>query len=115
MGGPLVSVIFEAALAEWRAVRADYGVLLEAQHRQASRACNGALLNRRGRAAGIDSASLFLGPWARARCYASAELLEWWREHPRVTFAQFEVQTYEPAPDQLPGWDAEWETTAHGR
>lgn len=104
-----MSLIFEAALDEWRRVRADYQVWLEAQHRAAERDTNGNLLNERGRAAGVSSFSLFMGPWARARAYASEELLAFWTKHPRMTFAQYEHTTYQTLQDEQE-WaaDREW-------
>jgi len=38
---------------------------------------NGYMLNRRGREAGISERSLFTGPEARAKKYASEDLLNW--------------------------------------
>ncbi|MBU4213561.1 MAG: hypothetical protein KJ792_02770 [Actinobacteria bacterium] len=84
------SVIFAEAASAWRECRDAYDLFLEDQHSQAERACRGNLLNRRGRTAGIRAETLFLGPWSRARAYASDELLEWWATHPRQTFSQFE-------------------------
>ncbi|HUX69184.1 MAG TPA: hypothetical protein VMV41_01610 [Cellulomonadaceae bacterium] len=92
-----MSMIFEAALDEWRRVRDDYRLAVEAQLDAAESACAGVLLNQRGRAAGVDVQSLFSGPGShmRARAYASDELLEFWRTHPRQTFAAFESQITE--------------------
>lgn len=50
---------------------------------------NGYMLNRRGKEAGISERSLFTGPEARAKKYASEELLNWWETHPRPTEAHF--------------------------
>jgi hypothetical protein len=47
------------------------------------------MLNRAGKAAGIDERSLFTGPESRARRYASEELLNHWQSHPRPTSAYF--------------------------
>lgn len=60
---------------------------------------NGALLNVKGRAAGIDPMRLFTGNRSFAYCYASEELVEWWETHPRMTFPDYERQMYEPEPD----------------
>lgn len=49
----------------------------------------GYLTNKAGTAAGIDPASLFSGPEARARKWASEELLRWWEDHPRITYAEY--------------------------
>lgn len=86
--------VFADALAAWREAREAYQLHLEQQYAEASEVCRGHLLNRRGQAAGIDSASLFLGPRRRAEAYASAELLEFWQTHPRVTYAEFERQWF---------------------
>lgn len=88
MPSPLVM----AALAAQRAVRRDYDDLLEASVAAALEDCSGVLLNARGRAAGIEARSLFLGPERRALAYASEELAEWWNAHPRLTFAAYEAQ-----------------------
>jgi len=57
---------------------------------QAEDDTHGNLLNAAGRAAGIDPATLWSGPAARARKYASDELKQWWSEHGgRTTVAEF--------------------------
>lgn len=87
-----MSTIFAFAVDTWRECRDAYELHLEVQHDAADRACRGVLVNKVGIARGITSGSLFLGPKTRAHKYASEELLEFWRTHPRVTFAQFERQ-----------------------
>lgn len=52
----------------------------------------GTLLNREGRAAGIDPRSLFKGPDNRARRYASEELLAWWDENGRLTLEEHRAE-----------------------
>lgn len=52
----------------------------------------GHLLNRDGRAAGIEPRTLFKGPDARARRYASDELLAWWDEHGRLTLDELRAE-----------------------
>ena len=60
---------------------------------QAEDDTNGNLLNPAGKAAGIDPATLWSGPAARARKYASDELKQWWSEHGgRMTAAEFAAQ-----------------------
>ena len=81
-----------ARLSQWRESRAAYQDYLEAQHDAAEAACNGVLVNQRGRWAHVHPASLFLGPWARVQAYASTELLEWFWEHGRLTFEEWEAQ-----------------------
>lgn len=82
--------ILDEAFARWRTVRADFDDHLEASIGLAETACRGILLNARGRAAGIDPLTLFYGPRVRVDAYASEELLEWFREHGRTTFEQFQ-------------------------
>jgi hypothetical protein len=50
---------------------------------------NGNMLNKAGRAKGIDERSLFTGPEARVRAYASRELQDFFLMHPRPTRAAF--------------------------
>ena len=75
-----------------RALRQEFQHYLEAQVDAADEACRGILLSTLGRVRGIDPASLFMGPTARAHKYASTELLEWWMDHPRITFTEWERQ-----------------------
>ncbi|WP_424448868.1 hypothetical protein [Microbacterium arborescens] len=84
--------IIGSAFADWREVREEYEEVRLAAYMLAEEATNGALLNARGRAAGIDPGSLFMGNERRARAYASPELLEHWEKHPRVTYADYERQ-----------------------
>jgi hypothetical protein len=58
----------------------------------AEEACRGHLVNRVGRAAGVDGRSLFTGPLPRAVKYASDELIEWWETNGRVTFDEWREQ-----------------------
>lgn len=89
------SASFGGAVATWRLLRAEYEDHLEAAYAEAVEATAGVLLNAKGKAKGVDSRSLFMGTLARARCYASEELLEHWDTRPRVTFAQFERERTE--------------------
>lgn len=90
-----MSAVFEAAIREWRYLRAEYEISREAAYVRAETECNGALLNARAKKAGIDAYSLFMGPEVRALAYASEELVEHWRRYPRLTFAEFEEQQLE--------------------
>lgn len=87
-----VSLHIGRGFAEWRECRAEYELVLYAQYEAAADATNDRLLNLRGRRAGIDPVSLFMGPERRARAYASPELIEHWERRPRLTFAAFEAQ-----------------------
>lgn len=86
------SPIFAVAVAQYHAARAEYGNHLEAQYALAEEELSGALLNLRGKKAAVDPFSLFLGNRSRAHAYASAELIEWWATHPRLTWTAFERQ-----------------------
>lgn len=50
---------------------------------------NGYMLNKAGKAAGIDERSLFTGPESRVAKYASRELLDFFDAHPRPTRASY--------------------------
>lgn len=50
---------------------------------------NGYMLNKAGRAAGINERSLFTGPESRVAKYASRELLDYFDAHPRPTRASW--------------------------
>ncbi len=51
----------------------------------------GQMRSKEGRAANIDERSLFVGPEARARKYASRELLDYWQQHGRMTVEDFKA------------------------
>lgn len=91
----MASAIFGWSAALWRATRAEYETYRESAYDRAVDACNGVLLNARGKAARIDAYSLFMGPEARAVAYASTELQDHWKEYPRMTYQAFERQTFE--------------------
>lgn len=86
------SPIFASAVESYHSARAEFGILMEAAYAQAEEDCRGALINARGRRAGVDAFSLFMGAWSRAKAYASPELIEWWATHPRITWTEFERQ-----------------------
>jgi sirohydrochlorin ferrochelatase len=85
-----MSLHFERALQDWREARAEYERVLHATYERAAEACRDRLVNEDGRRLGIEPLSLFMGTRARAYRYASEELVEWWRSHPRVPFVEFE-------------------------
>jgi len=92
-----MSAIFDTAIAYWRTVRADFELHRAAQYERAELECRGNLLNRAGRAAGIDPWSLFIGPHSRADRWASDELREFWSRNRRLTFAEYEAGVLEGA------------------
>ncbi|WOF23812.1 hypothetical protein N8K70_03790 [Microbacterium betulae] len=85
-------------------IRAEYEDVLWAAYEAAETACNGALLNRAGKTAGIDPVRLFRSNQTYANAYASEELLEHWATHPRPTFARYEQQRHDA--DTREGWAA---------
>ena len=87
-----MSGVIAEAFSVWRECRAEFDLYLEQAYERAAEACNDRLVNDRGRRAGVEPLSLFMGPWARARAYASPELLKHWERFPRVTYAEFERQ-----------------------
>lgn len=72
-----------------KARRREYAELTALRVLEAEDACRGYLLTKAGQAAGVDPVSLFSGPEARARKYASEELKRWWENHPRMTYAEY--------------------------
>ncbi len=84
------SAIFARAVEAYHQCRAEYGDYLEGAFQMASDATSGNLLNERGRRRGIDAWTLFKGNETTALAYASEELVDYWRSHPRLTFEAFE-------------------------
>lgn len=90
-----MSEIFAAAARHWAAVRAEFEIQRENAYARAETECHGVLLNARGKRAGVDPYSLFIGSNTRAYAYASEELIEHWARYPRLTFTAFERQTFQ--------------------
>lgn len=74
------------------AVSAEWFDFAHAQYLAAESATRGNLLNKRGRAAGIEPFSLWQGPESRAMAYASWELAEFWQKSPRCTVQRYRDQ-----------------------
>lgn len=87
-----MSAIFAEAAARWSQMKADYDDAVEVQIRRAEEATNGAMVSRAGRECGISAESLFTGPEARAKKYASEELKAFWSIYPRIRLDDFEDQ-----------------------
>jgi hypothetical protein len=62
---------------------------IEERYVHAEGICRGHMLSPAGQRAGVSAASLFSGPAARAKKYASPELLDYFREHGRTTLEDF--------------------------
>lgn len=74
------------------AVRRYHDEWLDLSYLQAEKATNGHMLSPEGKARGVDPRSLFTGPTATARKYASEELQRWWADNPRLNRTQFRAQ-----------------------
>ncbi|MEU7590611.1 hypothetical protein AB0A95_30515 [Micromonospora sp. NPDC049230] len=74
-----------------KGIRAAYAEYVELQFRAAEAATSGYLL-KKGSEGKMDARRLFSGAWSTARAHASEELLRWWGEHPRLTYADFKAQ-----------------------
>lgn len=72
-----------------KAFRQQYDEWLHLRYLEAEKATRGHLLSPAGKAKSVDALALFSGPLSRARLYASEDLLRWWAENPRMTFAEF--------------------------
>lgn len=94
------SPIFAQAAALWEQMHKEFDLALQAHIDAADAACRGVLLNAAGRAACVSETRLFAANHATASRYASAELLEFWRAHPRPTLASFERAWFQ---DQFTG------------
>lgn len=94
LGQERVSVVdLERRAGESRrqAVRRAYGEFVHLQLLEAEQATRGHLLKPEARGR-IEPIGLFSGPAARARRWASEDLLRWWSEHPRLTYQEFAGQ-----------------------
>lgn len=72
-----------------RQARELYDEYVYRQYLKAEDDCRGYLLNKKAEAAGHYPLSLFSGPARIAYARASDELKEWWKEHGRLTQAEF--------------------------
>lgn len=88
-------------------VREEYTYALEAKYLEAEEVCNGAMLNRRGIAAGVDPYTLFSGTARRAKAYGSDELLAYFREHGRLTYGSFRYARL--------GWESDYQAAASAK
>ena len=90
-----MSAIFDAAVEQYQACKAEFEVYREGQYRRALNDLGGELVNRAGRTAGVDSWSLFIGSHQRAVRWATEELRAWFAQHGRLTYTEFERQYLE--------------------
>lgn len=100
MTSPFIREAFERRAA----VREEYEDVFWSQYQAAELATNGRLVNRRGMSAGVDPLQLFRSNAAFRHAYASEELLDFWRDHPHLTFTSYERQRWHDEGPQLGGW-----------
>lgn len=84
-----MSALFEAAAQLSRQLTQDWHADVERRIRAADDDTYGYMVTREGRARGVTAWDLFTGPASRTR-YATRELQDHWRAHPRITRARFE-------------------------
>jgi hypothetical protein len=72
-------------------IRQAYAEYVELQYQAAEKATAGNLINKRAAGRGIDPRALFSGPWSTARANASEELLRFWAENQRMSYADFKA------------------------
>lgn len=87
-----MSAIFAKAAEQWSEMQADFTSYRDDAYWQALEGCRGVLVNAAGQRLHIDGYTLFVSARKYAEKYASEELLEWWRTHPRLTVKEFEAQ-----------------------
>ena len=93
-----MSVIYDNAAALYARTKAAYDLVHLSAYVAAETACNGVLLNARGKREGVDPWELFHGTHARAYAHASPELVEHWASYARITYTEFERQMIESDP-----------------
>jgi hypothetical protein len=74
--------------------REEYDGFVTTNYLVAESDCRGVLVNRAGRAVGVDPASLFCGPSSRVRKYASEELRSWFGRHGRITYGEWKYEWF---------------------
>lgn len=86
-----MSAIFRNAAYQYREMRQEFELVLEAAYAKAEQGAHGKMLNALGRSERVDPWSLMMGPWRRVEKYASPELIEWFQQHPRPSVSDFET------------------------
>lgn len=78
------------AAEDWQAMKQDFINHVDYQYLAAVEVTAGVLVNQLGKVDRIDGYTLFTGSTQRAYKYASEELIEFWKEAPRLTQSEFE-------------------------
>lgn len=84
----------ERRLSPDQVCREEYDSYLYGAYLTAETECRGHLLTKEGEQARIGPATLFSGPAARARKYASEELRAWWARNGRITYSEWKFQWF---------------------
>lgn len=87
-----MSAIFRNAAYQYREMRQEFELVLEAAYAKAEAGTGGAMLNSLGRSEHIDAYSLLMGQWRRVEKYGSPELIEWFQQHGRPSVSDFESE-----------------------
>lgn len=87
-----MSAIFRNAAYQYREMRQEFELVLEAAYAKAEEGTGGAMLNARGRAEGVTAYSLLMGQWRRVELYGSPELIEHFQKHGRPSVSDFESE-----------------------
>lgn len=87
-----MSAIYEHAAWMWREMHADWQGVHEAEFDAAEDHCNGYMVSRKARSAGVTNRELWQRPRAYQLKHGSEELVAWLEEHPRTTLEAFELQ-----------------------
>lgn len=90
-----ISPIIREALDRIALLRTDHRDYVYSHYLKAEEETRGAMLNSRGRAAGIDTFALFTHNSTYLKAYASEELIEWIEANPRLSFEEYERQMVE--------------------
>lgn len=97
-------------LSAEQSCREEYDCFLHVNYVAAEDECRGVLLNRDGVAAMIDPASLFTGPAARVKKYASEELRTWFGHHGRITYSEWKYDWFGRQSDRAAARTARYQT-----
>ena len=97
-------------LSPEQACREEYDAFMRDSYVMAENDCRGVLLNRNGRAAGVDPTSLFCGPASRVRKYASEELRTWFTGNGRITFGEWKFNWFGRESDRKAARTARYES-----
>jgi hypothetical protein len=97
-------------LSPEQACREEYDSFVHGSYVSAENDCRGAMLNRDGKAAGIDPSSLFCGPASRVRKYGSEELRTWFARNGRSTYGEWKYNWFGRESDRKAARNARYQS-----